>query len=112
MKNLATRLVALMLFALVSAVNVAHAGDGKEKAVQLAVVQREGKVVAVHYKKAEKQAVKVKIQNTETNEIVFSDSDKKHEVKVIGYDLSQLPAGTYEITVTIGEKEVKKTVVL
>ena len=50
--------------------------------------------------------------NTQTKEIVFAESDKKHQRAVKKYDLSKLPTGTYEVTVKTSEKTYIQTVEL
>jgi len=111
MKNFAARLFAVALLSVATLGNVTFAGGGGS-ATKVALIQHKGDVVALHFQKAEKEAITVRITNDRTKKVVFSDSDKKHQAAVKKYDLSNLPTGTYTVKVNAGGKVYVQTVTL
>lgn len=108
MKSVVMNVIAVVLLTVATIGNVVAGGN----TAQVAVIQHKGDMVAVHFEKAEKQVIDIKITNTQSNKVVFSESDKKHQLAIKKYDLSHLPAGTYTIAVKAGDKVFTQTVTL
>ena len=108
MKSIIVKVVAIVAAIVAMATssygNAYKGGGGDAKAVQVELIKRNDHVVALHFRKPEKQLIKIKIMNANTKKVVFTGSKRKHHLAVIKYDLSHLPQGKYQIEVVTGSQ--------
>jgi hypothetical protein len=80
-------------------------------AIRVEVIEHKNNHVAVHFEvPLETSKVKIKITNTKTRSVMFTETVAHHSKGIIKYDLSQLPSGIYTVEVSTTEETVAKVV--